>query len=74
MKYLRLHKCRLPQDEPCDVSIETGIGHGTSIGSKQSGDDTHKVKGLVKAMERIMKTRELRYKQQQQPSSNVGDK
>ncbi|GFS43011.1 hypothetical protein Acr_00g0082970 [Actinidia rufa] len=72
MKYSRLHKCRLPQDDPYDLSLETGIGHGTSTGSKQSGDDTHKVKGLAKAMERVMKTRELRYKQQQQPS-NVGD-
>lgn len=73
MKYLRLHKCRLPQDEPCDLSIETRsiTGYGTSIGSKQSGDDIGKVKGFVKAMERVIKTREPR--QPPQETSRVGE-
>lgn len=72
MKYLRLHKCRLPQDEPCGLSIETKsiTGYGTSIGGKQSGDDIGKVKGFVEAMERVFKIREP--KQPPQEASGGG--
>lgn len=74
MKYQRLHKSRLPQDEPCDFSgTETRsiTGCGTSIGIKQSGDDIGKVKGFVEAMERVIKSRQPR--QPPQEASRVGE-
>ncbi|KAI8031844.1 hypothetical protein LOK49_LG01G00334 [Camellia lanceoleosa] len=84
MKYKRLHKCKLAQDEPFDdhLSSETdllfsettsGQTKSTGSGDKQPGHDhdIHKVNGLVEAIQRAITTRELR---QQGESSKVGDK
>ncbi|KAF5959181.1 hypothetical protein HYC85_000390 [Camellia sinensis] len=84
MKYKRLHKCRLAQDEPFDdhLSSETdllfsettsGQTKSTGGGDKQlgHGHDIHKVNGLVEAIQRAITTRELR---QHGESSKVGGK
>ncbi|KAK9283281.1 hypothetical protein L1049_011517 [Liquidambar formosana] len=58
MKYVKLHKCKLQQDELW-LSPENTNRRG-SIGHEQGRHDMHKVSKLVEAMQRVIMTKEQR--------------
>ncbi|CAK9149210.1 unnamed protein product, partial [Ilex paraguariensis] len=62
MKYVRLRKCMLKQDESSSgvVLEETQEQESRLNGSKESAINTQKVKRLVEAMHRVITTRERR--------------
>lgn len=72
MKYVKLRKCRLAQDELSQENNGSGANYTANTSTKQSGDDMGKVKGLVEAMHRAITRREQLRQQKQPPSVDGG--
>lgn len=73
MKYVKLHKCRLSQDEVFPVP-ETGNQRGTT-GDKEGEHKTNKVTKLMEAIQRVIMARDQRRVKEQNsdPASKDSD-
>lgn len=72
MKYVKLHKCRLDQDELPFPSSESGDRRGT-ICDQEGGQKIHKVTArFVEAMQRVIVARD-QWQKKKQPANGIGN-
>jgi hypothetical protein len=71
MKYVRLHKCRLDQDDLPFPSSESGDRRGT-VCDQEGGQKIHKVTArFVEAMQRVIVARDQWQKKKQPANGSV---